>query len=174
MSFWPKYCEEYCWGKRFAVPMSCFCDIPLSQIGNHMKWYGSYGLGLAKTWGTNKGVCPVFYVSKNTFSLLNSVIKDENGTNQCKVRKIMTRIKKVKGLNIRKITGSVEKKKKNYLYYNEREWRYVPAMKNFKDLVLLVDEGTEFNEANKKTEDKKYWLKFRYSDIRYIFVKTDM
>ena len=30
-----------------AVPMTCFCDIPLSNIGNNLATYGNYGLGLS-------------------------------------------------------------------------------------------------------------------------------
>lgn len=31
-----------------AFPMLCFCDIPLSKVGNHMKNYGGYGLAIRK------------------------------------------------------------------------------------------------------------------------------
>lgn len=173
MYFLPKYCEEYGWNIRFAVPMTCFCDIPLSQIGNHLKWYGNYGIGLAKGWGINKGVCPVFYVTKSTFSLLNTIIKDEETNNQVKICKIISRIKKVKGVNIRRTKNKCQKQHKNYIYYNEREWRYVPPMNNYKDLFLRIEENTSLKAANKRTEEEKYRLKFQISDIRYVFVATD-
>lgn len=50
--FWPKYCKEYDWnndGKvNFAVPVSCFSDIPLSQIKDHLDFYGNYGIGFRR------------------------------------------------------------------------------------------------------------------------------
>lgn len=36
--FWPRYCVEKGWGNNyidFALPMVCFCDIPLAQISEH-------------------------------------------------------------------------------------------------------------------------------------------
>src|SRR5689334_5410339 len=45
----------------WGVPMASFCDIPLSQVVQHMGTYGSFGLGLSKEWGTRNGVAPVLY-----------------------------------------------------------------------------------------------------------------
>ena len=56
-AFRPQYCLEDWYeiypdlrGRLYmsAVPMVCFCDIPLSQIGEHIKDYGSYAIGLSK------------------------------------------------------------------------------------------------------------------------------
>ena len=47
---------------RSAIPMVCFCDIPLSQIRNHARDYGSYAIGLSKSWASQKSIAPVMYV----------------------------------------------------------------------------------------------------------------
>ena len=48
---WPRYCTEYYWKDyRFALPMMCLCDIPLSEMINHIKNYGRFGIGLSKDW----------------------------------------------------------------------------------------------------------------------------
>ena len=43
--------------------MVCFCDIPLSRTEEHVKFYGEYGIGLAKEWAERNNVTPILYVS---------------------------------------------------------------------------------------------------------------
>ena len=67
--FTPHYClEDYSVlpaaapeSPNIAIPMVCFCDIPLSQISEHLAKYGDFGIGLSKNWGMKKGVSPVLY-----------------------------------------------------------------------------------------------------------------
>jgi len=47
---------------EFAIPMCCFCDIPLNLVGNHIMIYGEYSIGLDKSWGEQNAICPVMYV----------------------------------------------------------------------------------------------------------------
>ncbi len=71
--FYPHYCLEYTLDPRDlkaatngmpparAIPMVCFCDLPLSLISKHLKEYGCFGIGLSKSWGTQNGLAPVIY-----------------------------------------------------------------------------------------------------------------
>lgn len=58
------------------IAMVCFCDLPLSRVGKHIKghsWkhngneysskaYGSFGIGMSKKWGERYHLNPVHYV----------------------------------------------------------------------------------------------------------------
>ncbi|MBN1471996.1 MAG: hypothetical protein JW925_09460 [Syntrophaceae bacterium] len=55
-----------------AIPMVCFCDLPLSTIAPHLEFFGNYGLGLTKEWGIQNGLNPVMYMSN--VSYLNQYI----------------------------------------------------------------------------------------------------
>ncbi|MFC2066787.1 abortive infection system antitoxin AbiGi family protein [Chloroflexota bacterium] len=68
-TFYPRYCyDEFDLvdndAQTFledAIPMVCFCDIPLSLLMNRINTYGNYGLGMTKEWGLRKGLNPVRY-----------------------------------------------------------------------------------------------------------------
>jgi hypothetical protein len=72
-NFRPRYClEDFTCLKpeatsfAYALPMTCFCDLPLSQTGKHLNMYGRYGVGLTKQWGKRSGLNPVLYVQKDS------------------------------------------------------------------------------------------------------------
>jgi hypothetical protein len=46
--------------------MVSFCDIPLSQIGKHVKRYGSYGIGMSRQWVFRNALNPVLYFKETS------------------------------------------------------------------------------------------------------------
>jgi hypothetical protein len=77
--FKPRYCLEdfkmfeFVLGKDstdWAVPMVCFCDIPLSKVKDHVGKYGNFGIGLTKEWGISNGVSPLIYVNDKSATTL--------------------------------------------------------------------------------------------------------
>lgn len=51
---------------NIKIPMTCFCDIPLSSAKSHSEKYGAYAIGLTKEWAVKNGINPVFYVARNS------------------------------------------------------------------------------------------------------------
>jgi len=51
---------------QFKWEVVCFCDIPLSNIGEHIGQYGKYCIAMDKEWGMHKGVTPIRYVHYDT------------------------------------------------------------------------------------------------------------
>lgn len=58
----------------YAVPLACFCDIPLGMIKEHLDWYGKFGIGINRAYARSLGINPVWYVhSQNLF--VNNLIR---------------------------------------------------------------------------------------------------
>lgn len=160
-----------------AYPMVCFCDIPISRIGDHTAFYGGYGLGMTKEWGLKNKLTPLIYTP--TFGvvpdLANFLIsyKPPMGNSDSEVARLhqvlvrhgfdlIPLVKPISG-NMMIAGEQIEKD-----FSQESEWRYVPPH----DQIFGLD-GFESkrDEANKQMEEKR--LLFTPSDVRYIFVKSD-
>jgi len=114
--------------------MVAFCDIPFSQIIQHVTSYGSYGIGLSKKWAESKGLNPVLYLEKNSNLASNIVenlykaLKEGSPKNIIeftletqKSRDFLRYLKNYQGDLIR--SGKITHK--DYRFSDEREWRYV-------------------------------------------------
>ena len=101
-TFYPRYCyENFELTRRMtqliewvhlidaALPMVCFCDIPLSQLVNHIRIYGRYGLGMSKEWGIRERLNPVIYFNKNSHLakllsvIVNNLLWGSDSTAHC-------------------------------------------------------------------------------------------
>jgi len=174
--FWPRYCIEFGWREKlaydFAVPQCCFCDIPLSAIQSHMGFYGEYGIGMTKDWGIEKGISPVMYVIPNSHfvTIINGIRKAAKGV--ADNTKIFAFLKRYRGVNHRLVDGEWITRK-NYLYYNEREWRYVPSELLANKMIIRVDKKEEFDADTLSQNTKAYLCSFKAEDIRYMIVKNE-
>lgn len=140
---------------EIAFPMTCFCDIPLSNIRNHTMKYGNYAIGLTKEWGISNGVSPVVYAypNSNTSKILNGISKnmssffDTTPENKNKIsldkisnkslKKIVEQTSKITDLQsslkyfiryIKPYKGEMYREDKSIEvnFYDEREWRFLP------------------------------------------------
>lgn len=186
--FYPRLCNEdlVLIGTiaKLASPMVCFCDIPLSQIANHVKTYGKYAIGLKKDWAIKRGITPVLYTHPK--SLLCDNFKEQwahiSKNKQSEERNDFFLDFIYTSLFIKPYIGSQVRngKKEKIIFYNEREWRYIPPKKALyideqkKYLGLLFEDflkKTNIEELNTKYET--YGIEFTPNDINYIIVEKE-
>ena len=148
--FIPRYCVEWQFYRerpmRRAIPMVCFCDIPLSQIGKHMRYYGRYGIGMKKSWAMEHKLNPVLYMERrsalaHTFDKLLAENFSRLGNPEevdWKIRDaavyLMSYMKPYSGDQVR--NGKTERRR----FYDEREWRFVPTSRIDGQEIQLTDE----------------------------------
>ena len=197
--FHPRYCLEN-WDVIFpevkelqeiAIPMVSFCDIPLSQIKNHVKYYGKYAIGLTKEWGIKNNICPVLYTYKQSelsahlkrilAGTLSSGIEAFKNNNFKNIFyewfKLIKYLKPYEGVLWR--DGNYHNGK--IKFYDEREWRFCPNIPTSDKSQL--DKPTSFlaKETFLKPDSAKnaniileqYKLSFDPKDIKYIIVDRE-
>jgi len=189
--FEPRYClDQVClFRERTAIPMVCFCDIPLSQIKDHIENYGRYAIGLSKDWGKRKGINPVLYSYPNstlsiTINSMGEALYKEDTTQTGKsfnvksaaVLLIYTTLftKPYEGVLIRENANP-----KTVRFYDEREWRYIPQITKFGELHLpLTLKEEDFKNKDLVLENQvklasNSRLSFQPNDIRYLIVEKE-
>jgi hypothetical protein len=186
-NFMPRYCFEEVLltedneGKKLccAIPMVCFCDISLGQINNHIKTYGSYGIGMTKQWGIKNQLNPLIYINQGStlaesFNKMAKHISEDEFDNIFIDDEFATLSKFLKPY-----TGDFERNGKiikNVKFYNEREWRFIPDLDNDKKVSKFMVPNDYNNSVKLAQENKKlqkFKLEFTPDDIKYIFVKDE-
>lgn len=152
-----------------AIPMVCFCDIPLSKVLKHSGFYGKYAIGFTKEWGIRNGICPVLYAhpSGRSVKSIRTILKNENSSSEKDF--LAAFVKRYEG----KVWKGDHYSKKEKLFYDEKEWRYVPDI-NADLLRISKDEflNTPRSDAySTSIKDKK--LIFKPADIKYIIVSKE-
>lgn len=163
--------KEPRWG--IAIPMICFCDIPLLQTKSHREYYGNYCIGLNKDaffeqYGA--AINPVFYVSDKAWTkdVLPKLVSIKKKMRRLKnsgkpldailyydmdfyAREIISLTKPYFGLD----TNGREKR-----FYDEREWRITFNLDDDKgspDLIYgltLEEYHAEKSSMNQKIKEQ--------------------
>ena len=168
---------------RFTyIPMISFCDLTISQLYNdseHRKNFGEYGIGLTKEWGIKNRVSPVMYVHKKSqpTKQLQELIKvlkgfSEGSTDYTSILEIEKEL--VDSFKyIKPYKGNWHKGKKNatIIYYNEREWRYCPLLKDHAVLSALLEGNKQFKDRT-NIKLKENLIAFAPEDIKFIIIKN--
>jgi len=155
--------------KHFMIPMKCFCDIPLSKTKVHLNWYGNYGLGIRKTFLTSQGVTPVFYAHDLTIKevikpLLNNPYSD----------RLIGLTKRYIGTTY-KLDVDNNAKRSTRLFYDEREWRYIPKDAKLEWFTPTKSMKNGLILAKEKNQNEPFTgsaIKLDFQDIAYIIIKN--
>lgn len=165
----------------WIIPMVSFCDIPLSEIKDHISKYGDYGVGMTKEWAIRRGLNPVLYIAQqstlsesyrrawNCFNVAEGLDAHQWTDGQKALADVLRYIKNYEGELSRKGQTTPD-----YRFSDEREWRYVPAYSEACDMLLSAS-WYDFDD-NKQISDSKldsYQLEFEPNDIKYIIIKSD-
>lgn len=192
--FYPQFCVEdflgtilNIEGAEKALPMVCFCDIPLFQIKKHTETYGDYAIGLSKEWAIKQKVNPVLYAYPNSdFSnklkkaLLQLYAHDEDKGHDFSTQFSLAiqYIKPYEG----KLWKNGQWTEKVIRFYDEREWRYVPETENLNlnGRPFWLDSSTtkdpeKINNLNELIREKRSIKKLSFvpNDIKFIIVKSE-
>jgi hypothetical protein len=183
---------------EWYIPMTCFCDIPLHQIGYHAegnsmclndKGYGKFSIAFHKEFGIRKGIQPIHYLNNKSIQVgelttaLNVLINKDSSTSE--VNGILTNFIFEYIRMIKPYTGTMKRRNKdnNVIeitknFQDEHEWRYIPKLNPRELPLMLVEEeeirAEEINRiyTNSIPQTRDGVLKFDVEDVRYLFVDT--
>lgn len=148
----------------YAVPMVCFCDIPLGLVKFHMNWYGNYGIGIKRDFARQLNVNPVWYIHCDNQILLQMF----KSTDHIELRKnkVLPYIKRFLGKQ-KNLDGDVKQKK----FYDEREWRFIPDGKEWK-VKFRHGKNHAINEKQVSKSKRVTYMPIDLTKVEYIIVDT--
>lgn len=158
--------------KGVAIPMICFCDIPLLRTQEHAKCFGKYIIGIDKKYVETlyDRLNPVLYVPSYRMkialcdiSISKDIFNSSNAYNyRQSVNHLIAYSKRYRGFDLYR--------NKETCFYNEREWRIVLEEGDGDDKVPWIwniefkskDEYTKYIASyNKKLQSsEKAYLRF--------------
>lgn len=188
----PRYCDEDVSYlaidgiKKIAIPMKCFCDINMHKLGEHLSWYGYYGLAFSKEWGMRKGIQPIQYINpyselRKDFSQAFSSALKIKAARQTKAQREIKSFMLHEIMYYKPYSGNMENRNTKEVelkcFTDECEWRYVPnvTVKGFEQFYYdenILNAGILNDFSNAMAGIAEISLNFEYKDIKYIIVKS--
>ena len=176
--FKPSFClEEYNFDREChcAFAVVCFADLLEIEIANHMLRFNadSY-IVMSKDWANRNSLSPVIYYTKESVIghclklMVHSeyVLSKKDTALYNALNIIWAFYKKYSGHYFQK--GSRSFSSKVVQFYKEREWRYIPLVKDGEAYFLDEDSYMDENIRKKKEielVDHDYVLRFNWEDI---------
>jgi hypothetical protein len=159
--------RKYHWGRKLSEPEGlfcpsavCFCDIPVADLGLHVRKYSKFGLAFTKAFLIDKGAAPVFYLPKGgrLFNLpgqtrgdildemeaelhrMSGLVPDgsPSGFHQPKLSKVEKFLEDIVLSYMKPFDETITEDDPNN-YYMEREWRTLISVRfNLQDVRRIV------------------------------------
>jgi len=171
--------------KEFAVPMVSFSDLRLSELKYNIGTYGKFGIGLTKEWAIDNGLNPVMYASQNSlftenfmsgiedFFKLVSNATDTTGKYETAYNNTLNTLRYIKNYRGDLIRPG-KKTNKDYVFANEREWRYVPPITESIWPFVPIDKiRTPQQKSHFNQKASHIRLNFQPDNIQYLIVEND-
>lgn len=189
MAFIPRYVEEnleYLNVQELhtiSFPMTCFCDIPLTKVKNHMGVYGEYGVAIKKKVCIERDVQPILYLNnsarlKTDLSEALSKLLHEDPIS-LEWRMLPDAMLSVL-LYSKPIVGYMSRdewdKPHRLLFKDECEWRYIPSVPESMPLIIPQDDSTKKGRkyySKALARDKSTWFPFQVDEMEYIIVPNE-
>ena len=170
--------------RKICFPMTCFCDIPFSRVATHMRYYGEYGIALDKNAVMKKyRVQPIHYINGNS-----PLVDDFREAFQISIQEKFNQETQVLSsylcstlMYMKPIWGLEPDQngdRREYVYQDECEWRYIPS-DHFPPELPLILRQSETTEKGKNTysevlkRHRECWLQFDWSELRYLIVPDE-
>lgn len=189
LALYPRYYEERLEYLNIPAlptatfPMLCFCDIPLSKVGEHMDFYGHYGIALKKNSCIARDVQPISYINRrarlcqdiseafNSLYSIDEVLEDKWSFLPDVLMSQLLYTKPIDGYMLK------DEELVYRLFQDECEWRYIPTDLGGLELILQQKYNTEkgrrsYSDTLNKHENS--WFKFQLEDIEYIIVPDEI
>lgn len=172
---------------EISYPMVCFCDINIHRLRDHIAMYGGYGIAFSKVWGIKAGIQPLQYINaysplrKDLTCAFNEAMKRGSeyhdgedgfaGDVTAAENYLLSQMMFLKPI-IGKMPRNHEYITRNFT--DECEWRYIPDTTKVDLPQVVVEEDKAavplLNKTLQSENCKSCWLKFEYSDIKYIIL----
>ncbi len=189
----PRYCTENVEYlkidgiKQIAIPMKCFCDINIHRLGEHLEWYGYYGIAFSKEWGMKKRIQPIQYINRDSYLCkdFSSAFKKAlrvNSEKQTNAEKSMKNYLLHQLMYLKPYSGRIknrnDNKTKTKCFTDECEWRFVPDVTKAGYQQVYINEEISnasnlYEFSNAMNGVAEISLVFTYDDIKYIIIKSN-
>lgn len=184
--FRASYADETIETYEVKTLMVSFSNVALFESESQIN-YGKYAIGLTKEWGIENQLEPVIYtydksITGNTF-MENLMITGRMKVRECEEnpeldQKITALFdNSINNLEYLKSHLVTNQKGKEFIAYNDREWRYVHKHDKYNPLIFKKNFLTgnsnldyENHKPYKKPYTEKMVLQFELKDIKFIIV----